>query len=165
MRRVTSLVGRMFVLLACGAIGFLLGAVVLHNLISPSGPPLQLWHTETLEGEFTAERADEIRSFDDYRRLEDALFAKLDAQIFARVETGPEYKLVRYSAGSAADPRRREPNWNRSFELPADAPAGGVLLLHGKSDGPYSLRALGEALNRQGYWVLGMTSVRHRVQF
>ena len=62
---------------------------------------------------------------------------------------------MRYSSGSAADPQLREPNWNRSFELPADAPVGGVLLLHGMSDSPYSLRALGEALNRHDYWVIG----------
>ena len=154
MGRALSLLGRTLLLLTLGALAFVAGAVVMHNMVAPSAPELQLWHTEKLDAEFTAERAKEIRSFDDYRRLEDELFAQLDRQVFARVDTGPAYELVRYSSGSAANPQRRETNWNRSFELPADMPAGGVLLLHGRSDGPYSLRAIGEALNRSGYWVL-----------
>jgi alpha-beta hydrolase superfamily lysophospholipase len=35
------------------------------------------------------------------------------------------------------------------------------LLLHGMSDGPYSLRALGQALERQGYRVLGLRMPGH----
>ncbi len=102
-----------------------------------NGPPLEPWHTEELTAEFTAQRADEIRTFDDYRQLEDELFAELDEKVYARAETGPEYALARYSPGSAADPRGRSPNWNRSFELPVDEAVGGILLLHGMMDAPY----------------------------
>ncbi len=38
-------------------------------------------------------------------------------------------------------------NWNRSFVLPTGEPAAGVLHLHGLSDSPYSMRALGEGLH------------------
>ncbi|MDJ0941859.1 MAG: alpha/beta hydrolase [Kiloniellales bacterium] len=161
MRSALSLLGRAALVLSFGGVAFALGAVVMHNLVAPGRPDLQLWHTERLDAEFTLDRAEEIRSFEDYRRLEDELFAQLERQVVARVDTGPANDLVRYSAGSAADPRRRETNWNRSFELSADRPAGGVLLLHGRSDGPYSLRAIGEALNRQGYWVLGLRLPGH----
>jgi alpha-beta hydrolase superfamily lysophospholipase len=126
-----------------------------------SGPALKPWHTEQLRAEFTTRKTDEIRNFDDYRRLEDELFAQLEAEVYAHTGTGPEYALVRYSAGSAADPQQRQPNWNRSFELDVDAPAGGVLLLHGMSDSPYSLRELGETLNRRGYQVLGLRLPGH----
>jgi esterase/lipase len=68
---------------------------------------------------------------------------------------------VRYSRGSAADPEKQAANWNRSFELPAEAPAGGVLLLHGMSDSPYSLRVLGRRLNERGYWVIGLRLPGH----
>ena len=126
-----------------------------------SGPPLERWHEAELTAEFTAERADEVRSFDDYKKLEDALFAQLDREVYDHVGTGPAHRLVRYSTGSAADPRRWTPNWNRSFELTAEAPVGGVLLLHGMSDSPYSLRALGKSFNRRGYWVLGLRLPGH----
>jgi alpha-beta hydrolase superfamily lysophospholipase len=137
------------------------GLLVLLTMQGCGGPALKSWHTEKLSAEFTAEKADEVTSFDDYRRLEDELFAQLEEKVYAHTATGPDYALVRYSAGSAADPQHRQPNWNRSFELNADAPAGGVLLLHGMSDSPYSLRALGETLSQRGYQVLGLRLPGH----
>jgi len=118
-------------------------------------------NTERLTAEFSVEKVDEIHSFDDYLRLEDALFAQLEEAVYAHTATGPEYALLRYSAGSAADPRRRQPNWNRSFELSVDAPTGGVLLLHGMSDSPYSLRAMAETFEQRGYQVLGLRLPGH----
>ena len=134
--------------------GCLLAAAATLTL-GCSHPPLKPWHTERLTEEFTVRKTDEIRTFDDYRRLEEKLFAQLEDKVYAFTETGPEYELVRYSSGSAADPRQHRPDWNRSFELPCDLPVGGVLLLHGMSDSPYSLRALGEALHYRNYWVVG----------
>ena len=89
------------------------------------------------------------------------MFAQLDSKVYERTESGPGTALMRYSKGSASDPQGREPDWNRSFELPAAAPVGGVLLLHGMSDSPYSLRALGEELNRRNYWVVGLRLPGH----
>jgi len=82
-------------------------------------------------------------------------------KVYSQSETGPEYKLDRYSSGSAADPRKLETNWNRSFELTAEQPRGAVLLLHGMSDSPYTMRTLGKALNQKGYWVIGMRMPGH----
>ena len=149
-----------YVVLTAAVLACALGALALLSQ-GRNGPPLKPWHTEELTAEFTAQRAGEIRTFDDYRQLEDELFAELEEKIYARSATGPEYALIRYSAGSAADPQRRKPNWNRSFEFPAAAPVGGVLLLHGMSDSPYSLRALGEAFKRSNYWVLGLRLPGH----
>ena len=126
-----------------------------------AGRPLMPWHTEMLTEEFTAGMANKIRTFDDYRQLEDRLFAQLEEKVYRDTPTGPEYALVRYSAGSAADPQQRQSNWNRSFEFPADKPVGGVLLLHGMSDSPYSLRALGETLKQRDYWVIGLRLPGH----
>ena len=140
--------------LAAGAI-----SVFIHGC--SSGPPLMVWHNEQLTEEFTAQKKDEVRTLDDYRKLEDRLFAQLDEKVYTPTETGPEYALLRYSVGSAADPRENQPDWNRSFELIADSPVGGVLLLHGMSDSPYSLRVLGETLNQRGYWVVGLRLPGH----
>ncbi len=126
------------------------------------GPvPLEVWHTETLQTEFKAGWADDIADFESYLRLEDRLFQELDERVYSQVETGPALLLNRYSAGSAADPRHRSPDWNRSFELAVDDPVGGVLLLHGLTDAPYSLRALGQAYHRRGYRVLGLRLPGH----
>jgi alpha-beta hydrolase superfamily lysophospholipase len=141
--------------------GVVFCATTLLYIQGCSGPVLKPWHTGHLDTEFTADKTGDIPGFDDYRRLEDTVFKQLDTDIYARTPTGPEHALERYSRGSAADPQHRQPNWNRSFELTTDTPAGGVLLLHGMSDSPYSLRALGETLNRRGYQVLGLRLPGH----
>ncbi len=135
---------------------------VLLCLSGCDSPELMPWHTERLQHEFTLEQADDVDSFEDYLKLEDALFAELDERIYAHSETGPAHSLQRYSRGSRADPGGRQPNWNRSFELASDVPPrGGVLLLHGMSDSPYSLHSIGETLRDQGFYVVGMRMPGH----
>jgi len=136
-------------------------ATIIVALQGCSSTQLKPWHTEKLTEEFKEYKVDEVQSFDDYLQLEDRLFKQLDEKVYAETETGPEHKLDRYSSGSAADPRKQQPNWNRSFELSVEKPRGGVLLIHGMSDSPYSLRTLGKALNQHGYWVIGMRMPGH----
>ena len=136
-------------------------ATIAVALQSCSSAQLKPWHTEKLTEEFSEDKTDEIKTFDDYLALEDRLYKQLDEEVYAKSETGPEYKLDRYSPGSAADPRKLEQNWNRSFELTTENPLGGVLLLHGMSDSPYALRTLGKALQQKGYWVIGMRMPGH----
>ncbi len=138
----------------------LLVVILMPALQGCSGTALEPWYTERLSAEFTAERTD-VTDFEAYQALENTVFAQLEAEVYAAVGTGPEFGLVRYSAGSLADPQQRDPNWNRSFELEVDTPAGGVLLLHGLTDSPYSLRALGQALHARGYQVLGLRLPGH----
>lgn len=138
-----------------------IAATITVFLQGCGGPQLKPWHTEKLSEEFTHSKADEVQSFADYLQLEERLFKELDEKVYAESETGPAYELDRYSAGSAADPRQRQPNWNRSFELTADSPRGGVLLLHGMSDSPYALRTLGKALDARNYWVVGLRMPGH----
>jgi len=137
-------------------------ALVLFLHGCGGGANLRPWHTEFLSEEFTARMAEEgVRSFDDYLALEARLFKQLDEKVYAVTERGPAHALERYSAGSAADPGHRQDNWNRSFELAHPSATGGVLLLHGMSDSPYSLRALGEMLNRHGYHVIALRLPGH----
>ena len=126
-----------------------------------SGAQLEPWHTEKLSEEFTEKKSEEVKTLEDYLALEHRLFRQLDEKVYARSETGPGHALDRYSPGSAADPRDQQPDWNRSFELSIDKPRGAILLLHGMSDSPYSLRSLGEALNKSNFWVLGLRLPGH----
>ena len=152
---------RLGLYLGIAVLGFLAGAHVLYVLWALNGPPLQPWHEIELEAEFTADQADQVRTLADYQALEARLFAEVDARVYTETPRGPEQALVRYSAGSASDPRARTPDWNRTYEIVPPDPRAGVLLLHGMSDGPYSLRALGEALGRAGYRVLGLRLPGH----
>ena len=142
---------------ALHAIALLLVAALVQGCATPLGP----WHSERLTEEFTAADAARVASLEDYLALEDRLFAQLDAKVYAVTGSGTSYALLRYGNGGAADPRQFSPDWNRSFELRADAPIGGVLLLHGMSDSPYSLRAIGQALHARGYQVLGLRLPGH----
>jgi len=138
----------------------ILAAIAIALLQACSGPALEPWHTEDLHEEYTA-HDDDVTGLAEYLAAEERVFRELDQEVYARVDTGPAFTLVRYSRGSAADPGTRRPNWNRTFELRAEPARGGVLLLHGMSDSPYSLRALGEALNERGYLVLGLRLPGH----
>lgn len=145
-----------------GFLSLVVTLVVISIQGCSSSSSLQPWHTEKLTEEFTAGMAnDEVHSFDDYLALEKRLFKQLDEKVYAHTATGPAHALERYSSGSLADPRQDKPNWNMSFELDAVAPVGGVVLLHGMSDSPYSLRALGKTLNERGYRVVGLRLPGH----
>jgi alpha-beta hydrolase superfamily lysophospholipase len=127
-----------------------------------SGAPLHPWHTEALNLEFTARKADEVRSFEDYLQLEERLLAQLEDKVYAKTGTGPEHALVRFSKGSIADPAvARQTGTAVSSCGPRRRPSAACLLLHGMSDSPYSLRALGEALHARGYQVLGLRLPGH----
>jgi len=144
------------------ALGIALVLSVLYIQGCTDDQPLKLWHTEALTEEFTADMADsQVQTFGDYLALEQRLFSQLEDTIYAKTPTGPGHELNRFSRGSTADPTPWERNWNRSFELETETPVGGVLLLHGMSDSPYSLRALGEAINERGFQVIGLRLPGH----
>lgn len=139
----------------------LVGGALLYLLAGESDNDLELWHSEHLEEEFSAGKLNEISSFADYLRLEERLFSEMGQRVTSKIGTGPEFELVRYSAGSVADPQQFSPNWNRSIELPVKRPDGAVLLLHGMSDSPYSLRELALSLHQRNYWVLSLRLPGH----
>ncbi|MBT8332978.1 MAG: alpha/beta hydrolase, partial [Deltaproteobacteria bacterium] len=138
-----------------------IAAIILFFLLREDSEQMMVWHTAELTEEFTEKKLGTIYSWEQYMRLEDRLFAELEQKVVAQTDTGKGFELNRYSEGSGTNPLSSVPNWNRSFELPADDPVGGLLLLHGMSDSPYSLRALGETFHKRGYWVIGIRLPGH----
>jgi len=138
----------------------ILVALSFSTLQACSSQSLSPWHTEVLDQEYVAGDTS-VQSFTDYLATEERVFSELEQEVYSQVEKGPEYGLVRYSSGSTADPQNYETNWNRTFEFSHEAPRGGVLLLHGMSDSPYSLHAIGETLAKHGYWVIGLRMPGH----
>jgi hypothetical protein len=110
-------------------------------LAACAGQPRDDWHTTKLKSEFRARDLNTVATFEDYLQLEDVLFEELE-EVY--LPASPGHVLMRYSEGSAVDPLVRNPNWNRSFVLPAENARGAVLLLHGMSDSPYSLRQMAD---------------------
>ena len=141
---------------------FLLGNVVLlvtlGVLYLNGRPDLSVWHTAELEEEFRAGRAD---TFPAYLTIEEKLFRELDEKVVARVPASQQSRINRFTRDSLSSPSRWPRNWNRSWELPAAHPNATVLLLHGMSDSPYSLRAIGERLNAGGAHVVALRLPGH----
>ena len=133
--------------------------VVVFMLYVSGQPDLEVWHTVELDAEFNSESS--VKSFADYLELEKRLFDELDRRINAGVTNQKHTRTNRYQKGSLSDPDKWSPNWNRTFELSADTPRAGVLLLHGMSDSPYSLKVFGQRLNAEGAWVIGLRLPGH----
>jgi alpha-beta hydrolase superfamily lysophospholipase len=145
--------------LVYGSVGVLLTLVVLFVLLMNNRPDLSVWHLAELDEEFTVDS--EVSSFGEYLALEDRLFKQLDDVVYDKVGEDQKGQINRYNKGSLSDPDRWPQNWNRSFEMPVSQPRAGVLLLHGMSDSPYSLRNLGERLHEAGAYVVGLRIPGH----
>lgn len=126
------------------------------------GPQLHPWHSVAL-ADFTAGQEAQVATLADYRKLEDRLFVDLESRVY-RPATGEPELFNRYRKNSRSDPTVWPQNWNRTFHLPpaADAPLrGAVLLLHGLTDSPYSMRSTGEHLAARGFEVVGLRLPGH----
>ena len=133
----------------------LIGAIRFLN----DKPDLQLWHTEHLDQEYRSDS--KVTTFEEYLALEERLFQQLDELVYSDGGADSANWIDRYTRSSSTDPTSWEPNWNRSFELKTDAPKAGILLLHGLSDSPYSLRAIGHRLHEAGAYVVGLRIPGH----
>ncbi len=140
-------------------LGAVLAALVGFVLMANNRPDLDPWHKLKLDQEFTAES--EIDSFADYLALEERLFAQLDGMVYAQTGAQDARLANRYIRGSRSSPALWPRNWNRSYELPVESPVGGVLLLHGLTDSPYSLSGQGKLLHEAGSWVVGLRVPGH----
>lgn len=144
-----------------GAATVLVLVIAAYAAALRSRPPLEPWHRAQLDGEFTAGDADAVRTLADWLSREEALFRQLDEEVYAHVPPAAPGIFNRYAAGGIADPRGRRPDWNRTVELRSVDPVGGVVLLHGASDSPYSMRALAERFHARGFEVLALRLPGH----
>lgn len=117
---------------------------------SQRGPPLEVWHTHIPE-ELGAEALD-AASWDDYLAQEAAIFADLVREVSQELEPDDHVPYNRYFAASPLYPGSFATDWNRSYVLePAGPPRGAVVLLHGLTDSPYSLRHVAERYRANGF--------------
>jgi len=144
-----------------GTLGIVLTLVVGLGIHLTQSPALMPWHLAALTAEFRAADAANIKSLDDYRALESRLMAQLDAEVYAKVPGDERSPINRYTTGSLADARQRKPDWNLTFEFPVAKPKGAVLMLHGLTDSPYSMRALAEIFSARGWYVVGLRLPGH----
>jgi alpha-beta hydrolase superfamily lysophospholipase len=147
----------------------LAGVLVAMTLVIGGGvqavvnlPDLQLWHRLVPHAEVTASDLDETFTLEEYLAHE----AKVFEDVRDNVETpasasGSSEVANRYHSASISSPRLASRDWNRTFDLTPTAVRGGALLIHGLTDSPYSMRAIADALNAQGYYALALRMPGH----
>jgi len=142
-----------------GMLGAILALLALFVVYLQGQSDLSIWHETELDAELGMDGR--AASFAEYLDLESRVFSQLQEQIIERVGETEQSRINRYNRGSLSDPDRWSPNWNHTFELDRETPRFGVLLLHGMSDSPYSLRRLGEKLHGEGAHVIGLRLPGH----
>jgi alpha-beta hydrolase superfamily lysophospholipase len=145
------------VAVAASLLALVLGLRILQ---SERQPDLKPWHTwAPPEAD-----ADEIDEFDwaAWLAREDTLMKDMRAHMAESLEAADRVAANRYFDGSPLYSARFAQDWNRSYELlPAAAPVGAVVLLHGLSDSPYSLRHVALAYVSRGYAAIGLRLPGH----
>lgn len=136
-------------------IGMVVGIVLLVLMavrvyLSQQGPELHLWHTWRAD-EMSVRELDKA-DFAGYLTRENAIFADLDIAVTAKTGGEEQTPLNRYYRQSLVWPGQFTPDANRSFVLmPAGKPRGAVVLLHGLTDSPYSVRRLAVNYQQRGF--------------
>lgn len=135
----------------------ILGLLLLLTLLglrawqSTQGPPLRPWHT-IVPVELHAD-AIARGTWADYVAAESRMFDQLHRDLQRTMTPADRTPINRYNDGGLSSPASFGHDWNRSFVLePAESPRGVVVLLHGLSDGPYSMRSLAQ-LYRDTGWI------------
>jgi alpha-beta hydrolase superfamily lysophospholipase len=124
-------------------------------------PDLAPWHEVVLDNEFRATRNDAPRAFPEYLEHERRLFAELKQRIYDTPGNADTYPFGRYTRGSVVAQLALDAPGNRSGEERAANSRGAVLLLHGLSDAPYSLHAVGKEFGDRGFDVVTLRLPGH----
>ena len=150
---------RLTIGLALLVAGALAGGILVFVQTSGRGGVLQPWHQIRPQHEFRAGPA-APKDLAGYLELEARLFDEVASTLAQRLREFPAFS--RFDPSSPTHPARFERDWNRSWELhPEGEVRGEALLLHGLSDSPYSLRAVGRLLVEGGFHVVGLRTPGH----
>lgn len=157
MKRVARIINWTLALLGALAIAFLL----FRAYDSRRGPPLEIWHTYAPQ-ELTVEQMD-AASWDDYLAAEETLFSAIRENVTKRLEPDEQVPFNRYFEGSPVYPGHFARDWNRSYILEPEggAPSGAVVMLHGLTDSPYSLRHIAARYRDRGFVVVAIRLPAH----
>ena len=135
--------------------------ILVRAFDARSFPDLNIWHHPVIDNEFSVDNADHIKSLEDYLNLETQVFNEMDRKIYNTSASAEGIYLNRYIRGGQVDPENFEQNWNRSYELIPQNIRGGVLMVHGLTDSPYSMRHLADFFSKHGFYVVSLRMPGH----
>ncbi|HQR46514.1 MAG TPA: alpha/beta hydrolase [Thermoanaerobaculia bacterium] len=123
---------------------------------------LSPWHRLVPRAEMRAADLGETTTLADYLKREEETFAEVRREVVEKLAPAEKRVANRYWADSPLSPDRQPGgNWNRTHELVPETVRGGVLLVHGLTDAPYSVRALAEAYRDEGFYALALRMPGH----
>jgi alpha-beta hydrolase superfamily lysophospholipase len=135
--------------------------ILLYAFQARKKDDLKLWHTVRLENEFRAKDFNEDFTFSDYQKMEDALFDEVQKKVYGAIPVADRHQFKRYNSESPSSPDNYAQNYNRSYELVPEEAAGGILLIHGLTDSPYSFKDVAELFYQKGFYVLSLRMPGH----
>jgi alpha-beta hydrolase superfamily lysophospholipase len=123
-------------------------------------PPLSLWHRE-VPRELEADAIDEA-DWAAWLAAEDRAFEDVRTHVTAKLPEADRVAANRFFEGSPMNAAQRPFDWNRTFvSMPDGTPRGAVVLLHGLTDSPYSLRHVASHYRSRGFVAIGMRMPGH----
>jgi alpha-beta hydrolase superfamily lysophospholipase len=125
-----------------------------------NGPPLHAWHT-FVPSELRAAQLDRT-DWTRYLAQEDAVMASVRAEVSQKLAPDERVPINRYFERSPVYPAHFAHDWNRSYVMEPDGkPVGVVVLLHGLTDSPYSLRHIAKRYRDHGFVAIGLRLPGH----
>jgi alpha-beta hydrolase superfamily lysophospholipase len=141
---------KFFKLLAILVVGGVVAVVGMRAWDAERSPPLAIWHTYVPKDLKAGDLAK--IEWNDYLKAEKTLFDDVRTEVTQKLEPEDRIPSNRYFDGSPIYPGNFSTDWNRSYILePVDAPVGAVVLLHGLTDSPYSLRHIARRYRDLGF--------------
>ncbi|WP_069267105.1 alpha/beta hydrolase [Paraburkholderia nodosa] len=135
-------------------------ALGLRAWSSLRGPQLSVWHTY-VPREMTVEAID-AGDWSAYMREESRLFEDVRVNVVEKIDASERVPSNRYYEGSPIYPEHFTQDWNRSYILePPGPPVGAVVLLHGMTDSPYSLRHIARNYRDRGFVAIAIRLPGH----
>ena len=127
---------------------------------SQRGPPLDPWHTY-VPPDLHAAEIDEA-DWASYLEHEDEIFHDVRREVVDKIGESARVPGNRYFAGSPIYPGNFKQDFNRSYSLEPDGPpVGAVVLLHGLTDSPYSLRHIARRYRDKGFVAIAIRLPGH----
>ncbi|MGF6600289.1 alpha-beta hydrolase superfamily lysophospholipase [Paraburkholderia sp. GAS448] len=157
MRRTTLQVAKISVLIV---VLLLISALGFRAWYSQRGPGLSVWHTY-VPREMTIKEMD-ASDWNGYMVAENRIFNDVHTNVVEKLDAAARVPSNRYYEGSPVYPEHFAQNWNRSYILePSGTPVGAVVLLHGLTDSPYSLRHIARRYRDHGFVAIGIRLPGH----
>ncbi len=139
---------------------FLLSLLAIRAWDSQRGDPLAPWQT-FVPDELSPSQLDDT-DWPGYLAAEQRAFDEVRTEVTDKLTPDERVATNRYFDGASMYPGRFDHDWNRSYVLePVGQPTGVVVLIHGLTDSPYSLRDIAELYRAHGFVAIGLRVPGH----